>query len=79
MVKKHSFIEWIYVVGAHWNCLYEAIPMCTKTCVTEIRETYFEIYAKQVSCPLAFLFETSKTGNQYLNTCHYMANCLIFT
>ena len=19
---KHSFIEWIYVVGAHWNCLY---------------------------------------------------------
>ena len=27
--EKHSFIEWTYVVGAHWNCLYEAIPMCT--------------------------------------------------
>ena len=27
--EKHSFFEWAYVVGAHWNCLYEAIPMCT--------------------------------------------------
>ena len=27
--EKPSFIEWTYVVGAHWNCLYEAIPMCT--------------------------------------------------
>ena len=25
--EKHSFIEWTYVVGAHWNCLYEAIPI----------------------------------------------------
>ena len=24
--------------------------------VTEIKVTYFEIYTKQVSCPLAFLF-----------------------
>ena len=27
--EKHSFIEWTYVVGAHWNCIYEAIRMCT--------------------------------------------------
>ena len=27
--EKRSFIEWTYVVGAHWNCLYEAVPMCT--------------------------------------------------
>ena len=27
--ERHSFIECIYVVGAHLNCLYEAIPMCT--------------------------------------------------
>ena len=27
--EKHSFIEWTYVVGAHLNCLYKAIPMCT--------------------------------------------------
>ena len=27
--EKHSFIEWTYAVGAHWNGLYEAIPMCT--------------------------------------------------
>ena len=20
--ETHSFIEWTYVVGAHWNCLY---------------------------------------------------------
>ena len=27
---------------------------------TEIKETYFEIYTKQVSCPLAFLFKNLK-------------------
>ena len=27
---KHSFIEGTYFVGAHWNCLYEAITMCPK-------------------------------------------------
>ena len=55
--EKHSFIEWTYVVGAHWNCLNEAIPMFTNIIyVTEIKETYFEINTKQVSCPLAFLF-----------------------
>ena len=27
--EKHSFIELTYVVGAHWNCLNEAISMCT--------------------------------------------------
>ena len=25
---KNSFIEKTYVVGTHWNCLIEAIPMC---------------------------------------------------
>ena len=57
--EKHSFIEWTYVVGAHWNCLYEAIPMCTNKYVTEIKDTHFEIYTKQVSCTLAFLFNIS--------------------
>ena len=46
------------------------------TYVTEIKEPYFEIYTKQVSCPLAFLFYTSQTANQYQHTCHYMAHCL---
>ena len=46
--ETHSFIEWTYVVGAHWNRLYEAIPMWPTTYVTEIKETYFEIYTKQV-------------------------------
>ena len=28
--EKHSIIELTYVVGAHWNCLSEAISMYTK-------------------------------------------------
>ena len=28
----------------------------TTTYVTEIKETYFETYTKQVSCPLVFFF-----------------------
>ena len=28
--KKNTFLFSVtYVVGTHWNCLYEAIPMCT--------------------------------------------------
>ena len=66
--EKHSFIEWTYVEGAHWDCLLEAMDICCMcpldlqlqyvpaTYVTEIKETYFEIYTKQVSCPLTFLF-----------------------
>ena len=26
---KNSFIDKTYVVGTHWNCLIEAISMCT--------------------------------------------------
>ena len=47
--EKHLFIEWTYDVGAHIICLKEAIPMCTNNYVTEIKETYFEIYTKQAS------------------------------
>ena len=32
-----------YVVGIHRNCLNEAVPLCKKIYVTEIKETYFEI------------------------------------
>ena len=41
---------------------FQCVPT---TYVTEIKETYFEIYTKQVPCPLAFLFKTSQTANQY--------------
>ena len=51
MVK--TLIEWTYDVGAHWNCLIDAVPTAY---VTEIKETYFEICTKQVLCPLALLF-----------------------
>ena len=52
---KNSFIEKTYVVGTHWNCIIEAIPMCIPTTyVTENKEeNYLEIYIFQVSCPLS--------------------------
>ena len=28
--EKQSFIEWTYVVDAHWNCLYEMFPLRTQ-------------------------------------------------
>ena len=31
------------------------------TYATGIKETFFETYTKQVSCPLTFLFKTSQT------------------
>ena len=34
-----SFIEWTYVVCAHWR--FQCVPAIK---VTEIKETYFEIY-----------------------------------
>ena len=42
-----------YYVGAHWNCPIEQFQCVPTTHVTEIKETYFERYTKQVSCPLA--------------------------
>ena len=42
------------------------------TYVAEIKETYFEIYTKQVSCPFAFLFYTTLTNfrTKYLMMCN---------
>ena len=68
MVKKHSFIERTYDEGAHWNYLHGAIPMqCLPTTyVTEIKETYFEIF-------MSIGFASFK----YINlTISIMANCL---
>ena len=39
--------------------LFQYVPT---TLVTEIKETYFEIYTKQVSCPLAFLLSLYVVG-----------------
>ena len=36
------------------------------TYVTEIKQTYFEIYTQQESFPLAFLFYISQSANQYI-------------
>ena len=63
LMVKNSFIEKTYVVGTHWNCLKETIPMYTynicycipTTYVTENKEeNYLEDYTFQVSCPLSY-------------------------
>ena len=41
---KHNF----YVIGTHWNSLYEAIQCIPIPCVTE-NKNYFEVYTNQVS------------------------------
>ena len=64
---KTSFIEKTYVVGTHWNCLIEAIPICTYSIcsmrqfhcvptryVTENKDNSLDIYTCQVSCPSSF-------------------------
>ena len=38
---------------------FQSVPT-TYTYVAEIKETYFEIYTKQVACPLAFSFKHLK-------------------
>ena len=53
---NHSFIELTYVVGAIGITSMRLFQCVAITYVTEIKKTYFEIYTKQVSCPLAFLF-----------------------
>ena len=57
---KNPFIEKTYVEDTHWNCLIEAIPMCTYNMISYVtenkEENYLEIYIFQVSCPLSLPF-----------------------
>ena len=61
---------------------FQCVPT---TYVTEIKETCFEIYAKQVLCPLAFLFKHPKLPisikisitNQYMASCLYLLDSYI--
>ena len=48
-------VKLTYVVGAHWNCLSIHFQCEPTTYVTEIKETYFEIYIYQEPCPLTHL------------------------
>ena len=43
--EKHSFIEWTYVKGEHWNFLYEAIVLGKAIFLfkVQIKETPFTI------------------------------------
>ena len=63
---KNSFIENTYVVGTHWNCLIEAIPMCTSPYVTENKEeNYWKFTFTKYHAQCLYLFKTSQTANQY--------------
>ena len=56
MVKEHLFIDG-HMLQVHIGIASMRLFQCVPTAyVTEIKETYFEIYIEQVSCPLAFLF-----------------------
>ena len=51
--------------------------MCTNNIVTEIRETFFENYTKQVSCPFALpLLNISHCQSVLKYLSLYIANCL---
>ena len=41
--EKHSFIEWTYVVGAHWNSNVYQQHILLKLRKPEIKETFFLI------------------------------------
>ena len=51
---------------------FQCVPI---TYVAEIKESYFEIYTKQVACPLAFLFFTTFTNFSTL----YLMMCKVYT
>ena len=63
--EKHSFIKWTYDVDAQWYSLYETIPMCTTTYVTEIKESILKYTLNKYQVHLAFLFLISQTAIQY--------------
>ena len=52
-MAKTSFIEKTYVVGTRWNCLKEAISMCTYNIITENKGNVLEIYIFQISSSLS--------------------------
>ena len=54
-VKNLFYGENTYLLNGHMLKVHIGIASMT-TYVTEIKETYFEKYTKQVPCPLAFLF-----------------------
>ena len=60
--EKYLFIEWTYAVGAHWN------QCVSTTYVTEIKETYFEIYTTLMSIGFPLLnISNCKSVLKYLS------------
>ena len=65
--EKQSFIELTYVEGANWNCLNEAIPMCTnniclilKLWKSILKYTFIKNHVYWLC-----LFKTSQSAYQY--------------
>ena len=46
--EKNWFIEWTFVVGAPWNCLYEAIPMCTSKISYWNKNLFWNIHLSRI-------------------------------
>ena len=70
---KHKFVINLYY-GDKPHLLNGQCCRCTLE--LKLRKPFLNLFTKQVLCPLAFLFWTFQTANQYLNTCHYMAEYL---
>ena len=59
-MMKNSFIEKTYVVGTHWDCLREAIPLCNYSInyVTENKKAIYKFtFSKyHVHCLISFKY-----------------------
>ena len=55
-MAKHTHLLNGYMLYVHIGIASMRQSCVPTTYITEIKETYFEIYTKQVACPLAFLF-----------------------
>ena len=50
------YMLYVHVVGTHWNCLYEAIPMCTyRICFFQEMSFSPLAFFKKNSQPLSFI------------------------
>ena len=55
-----SFISVTYVVGTHWNCLIEAIPMCTHKMCPFNNLLFFIINRFSLTFQLLFMFQCNE-------------------
>ena len=69
--EKHSFIEWTYVVGANWNCLYVPKHMLLKLRKPILKYTINKYHVHWLSS-----FKNLKLPNSIKIPDTIKANCL---